>query len=101
MSEIIEERKRKVAEFIRKKTLPVYLALLAVIVWIASNIRTRNRARPRIIVPRKTGSSSLLGLTGRFAIRHTLAALSSWKTSRHNQAASRSAAVRDCDEFIV
>src|SRR3989344_5262559 len=40
--EIIEERKRKVAEFIRKKTLPVYLALLAVIVWIASNIRTRN-----------------------------------------------------------
>jgi len=52
-------------------------------------------------VPRKTGSLSRLGLTGRFAIRRTLAALSSWKTSRHNQAASRPAAVRDYDEFVV
>ncbi len=40
--ESIEERKRKVIEFMRKKTLAAYSVLLLIVVWIASYIRTRN-----------------------------------------------------------
>ncbi len=41
-SYIIEERKKRIVNFIKRKTITLYLALLAVIIWIASYIRTRN-----------------------------------------------------------
>jgi asparagine N-glycosylation enzyme membrane subunit Stt3 len=39
---IVEERKKKFISFLKNKTLTVYLALLAIIIWISAYIRTRN-----------------------------------------------------------
>lgn len=39
---IIEERKRKIKNFIKNKTITIYLGILAIIIWISSYIRTRN-----------------------------------------------------------
>ncbi|MEK6919093.1 MAG: STT3 domain-containing protein [Nanoarchaeota archaeon] len=39
---LLEERKKRIKDFLKNKTLTVYLALLAIVIWIASWIRTRN-----------------------------------------------------------